>query len=198
MNKIVPRNTTSSEASVSHPRMEVDEDMQLQAFVGKVADRSVTVGIIGLGYVGIPLSLAIVDKGIKVVGFDVNPQRVSELNDGQSPIRHIPAADIARIRAQGFEATTQIARVAECDALIICVPTPLNRQREPDLSFVVATMDAIAPHLRAGHLVALESTTWPGTTDEVLAPYFERAGLTLGKDALLVYSPEREDPGNTH
>lgn len=170
----------------------------MQAFAEKVADRSAIIGVLGLGYVGIPLSLAIAATGLKVVGFDISAQRVAELNAGQSPIRHIPAADIARMRGQSFEATTEMSRAADCDALIICVPTPLNRQREPDLSFVRETMDAIAPHLRKGMLVALESTTWPGTTDEVLAPYFERAGLRIGEDAFLVYSPEREDPGNAH
>ena len=169
----------------------------MQKLLEKLVDRTLTVGVLGLGYVGIPLSLTIAGKGLKVVGFDVNPRRVDELNAGLSPIRHIPAAQIAGLRARGFEATTDMSRAAECDALIICVPTPLNRQREPDLSFVVSTMDAIAPFLRPGHLVALESTTWPGTTDEVLAPYLVRAGLRLGEDAFLVYSPEREDPGNT-
>ncbi|WP_246086383.1 nucleotide sugar dehydrogenase [Roseinatronobacter monicus] len=164
----------------------------------KLAERSLTVGVFGLGYVGIPLSLAISEVGLTVLGFDVSRQRVDELNAGKSPIRHIPAEDIIRMRTQGFAATTDMSRAAECDVLIICVPTPLNRQREPDLSFVTATMDAIAPYLRKGQLVALESTTWPGTTDEILAPYFDRAGLTLGRDAFLVYSPEREDPGNVH
>ena len=169
----------------------------MQEFLEKLSARTLTVGVLGLGYVGLPRSLTIAAKGLKVVGFDINPRRVDELNAGQSPIRHIPAAQIAGLRAQGFEATTDMSRAADCDALIICVPTPLNRQREPDLSFVVSTMDAIAPFLRRGHLVALESTTWPGTTDEVLAPYFQRAELRLGEEAFLVYSPEREDPGNT-
>lgn len=102
------------------------------------------------------------------------------------------------MREIGFEATTEMSRISSCDALVICVPTPLNRQREPDLSFVTGTMDSISPYLYKGQLVALESTTWPGTTDEVLAPYLERAGLVVGRDAFLVYSPEREDPGNAN
>ncbi|PRX27671.1 UDP-N-acetyl-D-glucosamine dehydrogenase [Meinhardsimonia xiamenensis] len=167
-------------------------------FVDAVASRSAKIGILGLGYVGIPLALRISEVGLGVVGFDVDAQRVDELNAGQSPIRHIPREAIAAMRAGGFEATGDFSRAAECDALIICVPTPLNTYREPDLSFVTATMEQIAPHLRKGQLISLESTTWPGTTDEVLKPFLDRAGLRVGEDAYLVYSPEREDPGNAH
>jgi UDP-N-acetyl-D-glucosamine dehydrogenase len=123
-------------------------------------------------------------------------ERADQLNAGQSPIKHIANEDIAAMRAAGFEATTDFARAGDCDALIICVPTPLDKTREPDLSYVTATMDLIAPHLRKGQMVSLESTTWPGTTREILLPYLEAAGLTAGEDAFLVYSPEREDPGN--
>ncbi len=156
------------------------------------------VGIIGLGYVGIPLSLRISEVGKTVLGFDIDPGRVAELNAGKSAIKHIPDAEIAAMRAAGFEATTDFSRAGECDALVICVPTPLNKFREPDLSFIVATMDTIAPYLRKGQMISLESTTWPGTTDEVLKPYLDAAGLTVGEDVFLVYSPEREDPGNAH
>ncbi len=162
----------------------------------KLSDRQLKVGILGLGYVGIPLAQRINEVGLPVLGFDIDTGRVAGLNAGQSPIKHIPDDRIAQMCARGFEATCDFARSAECDALIICVPTPLNKYREPDLSFVTATMDQVASHLREGQMVALESTTWPGTTDEVLAPYFAQAGLTIGKDAFLVYSPEREDPGN--
>ena len=155
-----------------------------------------TIGILGLGYVGIPLAQCISGVGRKVIGFDVLPDRVEQMNKGESPIKHIPSSDIAAMREEGFEATLDFARTAECDALIICVPTPLDKSREPDLSFVTSTMDMIAPHLRKGQLLALESTTWPGTTKEVLLPYVEAAGLTVGEDFFLVYSPEREDPGN--
>jgi len=154
------------------------------------------VGILGLGYVGIPLAQRIAETGLRVIGFDIVPQRVDGLNAGRSPIKHIPDADIRAMVAAGFQATTDFARTAECDALIICVPTPLNKVREPDLSFVTATMDTIAPYLRAGQLLSLESTTWPGTTEEVLLPYVQRAGRVVGEDFFLVYSPEREDPGN--
>ncbi len=156
------------------------------------------IGIIGLGYVGIPLSLRISEVGKTVLGFDIDPDRVAGLNAGKSAIKHIPDAEIAAMRAAGFEATTDFSRAGECDALVICVPTPLNKFREPDLSFIVATMETIAPHLRRGQMISLESTTWPGTTDEVLKPYVDAAGLTVGEDVFLVYSPEREDPGNAH
>ncbi|MBO6639984.1 MAG: nucleotide sugar dehydrogenase [Roseitalea sp.] len=164
----------------------------------KIKDREAKVGILGLGYVGIPLALSISRCGLPVIGFDIAQGRVDELNGAKSPIKHISDSDIKRIRDAGFVATSDFGRAAECDALIICVPTPLNEYREPDLSFVEATMASIAPHLREGQLLSLESTTWPGTTDEVLRPYVEKAGLTPGQDAFLVYSPEREDPGNAH
>ena len=168
------------------------------SFLDKVAAREAKVGILGLGYVGIPLALSVAGAGFPVLGFDVVQERVDQLNGGKSPIKHITGDDIAGLVKQGFEATADFSRAAECDALIICVPTPLNEYREPDLSFVTATMDSIAPYLRAGQLLSLESTTWPGTTKEVLLPYVEQAGLNVGTDFFLVYSPEREDPGNAH
>ncbi|WP_420860549.1 nucleotide sugar dehydrogenase [Algirhabdus cladophorae] len=167
-------------------------------FVSRVESRDAVVGILGLGYVGIPLALSVARTGFRVIGFDVLETRVTEMNAGQSPIQHIAHSDIQDLVESGFEATLDFSRTAECDALIICVPTPLNETREPDLSFVTATMDAIAPHLRKGQLLSLESTTWPGTTKEILLPYVEQAGLTVGQDFYLVYSPEREDPGNAN
>lgn len=155
------------------------------------------VGILGLGYVGIPLAVRIAEVGLQVIGFDIDQDRVQRLNAGASPIKHISPDSIATMIREGFEATLDFSRAAECDALIICVPTPLGKTREPDLSYVTSTMDSIAPYLRAGQLLSLESTTWPGTTEEVLRPYVDRAGLTPGKDFYLVYSPEREDPGNS-
>lgn len=155
-----------------------------------------TVGILGLGYVGIPLALRIAETGSKVIGFDVVQDRVDTLNAGQSPIKHLSSTKITQMLDSGFEGTTDFSRASECDALIICVPTPLDRSREPDLSYVTATMDSITPYLRAGQLLSLESTTWPGTTEEVLLPYITAAGLAVGEDFFLVYSPEREDPGN--
>lgn len=172
--------------------------LRVTDFLERIADRSAKVGILGLGYVGIPLALSIARCGLPVLGFDIAQERVDQLQAGKSPIRHIADDEIARIRKDGFEATGDFSRASECDALIICVPTPLNKYREPDLSFVEATMVSIAPHLRAGQLLSLESTTWPGTTAEVLLPFITRAGLTPGADFYLVYSPEREDPGNAH
>lgn len=168
----------------------------ISEFLSRVENKQAKVGILGLGYVGIPLALRIAETGLSVLGFDIDAGRVVQLNAGKSPIKHISGESIARIRGANFECTDDFSRTKECDALIICVPTPLNQYREPDLSFVTTTMDQIAPFLRPGQMVALESTTWPGTTDEILAPYLENAGLTIGQDAFLVYSPEREDPGN--
>lgn len=149
-----------------------------------------------MGYVGIPLALRMAEVGIKVIGFDIDPVKVEMLNAGKSPIKHITDNEIAAMVSGGFEGSADFARASECDALLICVPTPLSATREPDLSFVIATMELIAPYLRAGQLLSLESTTWPGTTEEILKPFIDTAGLTVGQDFHLVYSPEREDPGN--
>lgn len=164
--------------------------------VARLENRSSKIGILGLGYVGIPLALRFHEVGLTVLGFDIDAERVSTLNAGDTPIKHIPASEIAAMRDGGFEATADFARIDEVDAIIICVPTPLSRHREPDLSFIVDTMDAITPYLRSGQILSLESTTWPGTTEEVLRPYVEKRGLRIGDDFFLVYSPEREDPGN--
>ncbi|WP_296698066.1 nucleotide sugar dehydrogenase [Thiocapsa sp. UBA6158] len=154
------------------------------------------IGILGLGYVGLPLMLRYAEVGYPVLGFDIDLAKVDQLNAGQSYIEHISADSIQAARAKGFSATTDFSRARECDALILCVPTPLNKYREPDLSYVLDTTEAIVPHLRPGQIVSLESTTWPGTTDEELKPRLERSGLTIGQDLFLVFSPEREDPGN--
>ncbi len=158
---------------------------------------NVRVGIVGLGYVGIPLALSALRGGLTVIGFDIDEVRVSGLNKGKSSIKHIPSADIAEAVATGrFQATTDFDRLGEPDALLIAVPTPLSKQREPDLSYVVETTRAIAKRLRPGQLVVLESTTYPGTTRDVMKPILEATGLKSGKDFFLAYSPEREDPGN--
>ena len=162
----------------------------------KLAAKEAVVGIVGLGYVGIPLALRFSTVGLRVLGFDIDTDRVDALNAGRSPIKHISGESIGGMVAQGFQATADFSRIPEVDAIIICVPTPLSKHREPDLSFIVGTMESIAPHLRAGQLVSLESTTYPGTTAEVLTPYIEKRGFTIGEDFFLVYSPEREDPGN--
>jgi UDP-N-acetyl-D-glucosamine dehydrogenase len=165
---------------------------QLARFTGRRA----TVGILGLGYVGLPLALRFAEAGVRVIGFDIDAAKVRKLEAGRSYINYIPDRAIRAARAAGLRATTDLSLARKADALVICVPTPLNRMREPDLSYVVGTAEAVAPYLRRGQLVSLESTTWPGTTEEVLQPIIERRGFTVGKDLFLVFSPERQDPGN--
>ncbi len=156
-----------------------------------------TIGVVGLGYVGLPLVRTLTRKGYKTVGFDVDVSKVEALESGKSYIRHIPDEEIGEINSRGlFRATTNFELVSDVDAVLICVPTPLNRYREPDMSYVVGTTEAIAPYVKAGQLVVLESTTYPGTTDEVMRPILEAGGLESGVDLYLAYSPEREDPGN--
>ena len=168
----------------------------LDQLTTRLRDRTALIGIVGLGYVGLPLTLRYAEAGFRVLGIDIDAAKVEHLNRGDSYIRHIPGADIARAREHGFEATTDFTRAGEPDALIICVPTPLNAYREPDLSFVLDTADALLPFMRQGQVLSLESTTYPGTTDEELKPRLESRGFALGRDVFLVFSPEREDPGN--
>ena len=166
-------------------------------FLRKVKDRSLIVGIMGLGYVGLPLMLACSAAGFRVLGFDINSQHAEALNAGRSPLDHISGSAIADARRGGlFEATCDMGRLGEPDAILICVPTPLGKHLEPDLSFVAATTSAIAARLRPGQLVVLESTTYPGTTGELCRPALEKTGLKSGTDFFLAFSPEREDPGN--
>ena len=164
--------------------------------LSKIKDRKAVVGIVGLGYVGLPLMLRFSEVGFRVLGFDIDAAKVEALNAGRSYIEHIPGDQIALARKGGFEATTDFGRAAQADVLILCVPTPLNKYREPDISFIIDTIEALKPHLRRGHLVSLESTTYPGTTDEEIVPRVESRGLKVGTDAFVVFSPEREDPGN--
>lgn len=167
-----------------------------QACIGKLKSGDALIGIVGLGYVGLPLMLRYNAIGFRVLGIDIDTAKVEKLNDGRSYIEHIAGEHIAKARTSGFEATTDFRRVGECDALVLCVPTPLNKYREPDMSFVIDTTNAIKPYLRAGQVVSLESTTYPGTTEEELLPRVQEGGLKVGEDIFLVYSPEREDPGN--
>ena len=164
--------------------------------IRKFADQTAVIGIVGLGYVGLPLMLRYTDAGFRVLGFDIDTFKTDSLNSGKSYIEHIPSEKIAAARRKGFEATDDFSRIAEADAVILCVPTPLNKYREPDISFVTGTTDAVKPYLRAGQVLSLESTTYPGTTEEELLPRVEASGLKAGRDIFLVYSPEREDPGN--
>lgn len=159
-------------------------------------NKSAVIGIVGLGYVGLPLMLRFNSIGFKVIGFDIDQTKVDDLNQGTSYIEHISSDAIAKAKATGFAATVDFSRIGECEAIILCVPTPLNKYREPDISFVINTTDMVKPYLRQGQVLSLESTTYPGTTEEELLPRMQENGLTVGKDVFLVYSPEREDPGN--
>ncbi len=163
--------------------------------IKRYQDKEAIIGIVGLGYVGLPLLLRYTQVGFKVIGFDIDSFKVDSLNTGKSYIEHI-AADKIQAAQSLFEATTDFSRIGECDAIILCVPTPLNQYREPDISYVIDTTDAVKPYLRAGQLLSLESTTYPGTTEEELLPRVEESGLKVGENFFLVYSPEREDPGN--
>src|SRR5499427_1451934 len=164
------------------------------------------VGIIGCGYVGLPLALRFAEAGHKVTGFDTDPAKITMLNAGRSYIEHIPQTKIQQyVNSKHFSATTDFAKLKEVDAILICVPTPLDERREPDLSYVRQTAESIAPHLQKGQLVVLESTTYPGTTEELVLPILEKSGLKCPvnrtstdtpTDFYLAFSPEREDPGN--
>ena len=168
----------------------------LNTLIEKFVSKQAVVGIVGLGYVGLPLMLRFQTVGLRVLGIDVDLAKIEKLNAGQSYIEHIAAENIQEACEQGFEATTDFSRATEADALIICVPTPLNKNREPDLSYVTDTVDNLVPYLRNGQVISLESTTYPGTTEEELLPRIEKTGLKVGEDIFQVYSPEREDPGS--
>jgi len=163
----------------------------------RIADRTALVGIVGLGYVGLPLALAFAEGGFAVLGFDVDADKVERLGRGETYVRHLDRGCVERaVRSGRLTATADFARLGEPDALLICVPTPLTPQREPDMTFITGTAEQIAARLRPGQLVVLESTTYPGTTDELLRGRLEAGGLACGRDFFLAYSPEREDPGN--
>lgn len=165
--------------------------------LGKLASRNATVGVIGLGYVGLPLALVFEEAGFPVLGFDVDAKKPEALNRGESYIKHIGPDRVAAAFARGrIAATTVFARLAECDAILICVPTPLGKHREPDISYIEKTAEAIAAVARPGQLVVLESTTYPGTTREEIVPRLEAKGLKCGETVFVAFSPEREDPGN--
>jgi UDP-N-acetyl-D-glucosamine dehydrogenase len=167
------------------------------ALLENIRTHSARIGIIGLGYVGLPLVLRFGDEGFPVIGFDVDTSKVTKLNQGQSYIRHISADRIhPLVSKKQFEATTDFKRLSEVDCIIICVPTPLTAKKDPDLQYIENTADAITKTLRKGQIISLESTTYPGTTDEILLEKFRPSGLVVGQDYFLVFSPEREDPGN--
>lgn len=163
----------------------------------RLKNKDAVIGVIGLGYVGLPLALAAARVGFRVCGFDINEGRVAEVNAGRSPLKHIGGAAILAARqSNALEATVDFGRLPEADAVLICVPTPLGPHMEPDLSYIISTCQRIAAVLRPGQLIVLESTTYPGTTQEVVRPILEATGLRSGRDFYLGYSPEREDPGN--
>ncbi len=188
---------TISPVSITNPVSELKS---------KIEQRQARIAIIGLGYVGLPLALLYTEEKFRVTGFDIDQRKVTTLTQGGSYIVRILPAEIQQARSRGFEATSDYARLGEMDAIIICVPTPLNEYHEPDLSYITDTAKAIAPHLRAGQLVVLESTTYPGTTEEVMVPILEkgnkhglkaaRKGVSTGQEIFVAFSPEREDPGN--
>lgn len=168
----------------------------LKSFIDTLEAKTAKVGVIGLGYVGLPLVLRFCEEGYTVKGFDVDEKKITALTKGESYIKHIPSAAIKGFVDAGlFTSTTDFTALKDMDAIIICVPTPLTAKREPEMRYVRETAETIATHLRAGQLISLESTTYPGTTEELLLPKFEEKGLKVGKDFFLVFSPEREDPG---
>src|SRR5919202_2884719 len=167
------------------------------ALLGRIHNRSAKVGVVGLGYVGLPLAVEFATAGFRVVGYDVSERVVSALRSGRSHIQDVPNADLAALVRSGmFEATTDERRLGEMDAISIAVPTPLSKTRDPDMSYVVAARDTVARNAHAGLLVVLESTTYPGTTRELMQPTMEQLGFTVGEDVFLAFSPERVDPGN--
>ena len=173
-------------------RMSVAQDL-----ISKAERRQILFGIVGLGYVGLPLAVELARAGYRVLGFDVNPDVVEGLNEGHSHVKDISEAQLQKAMECGrFSATTDMARLSETDAISICVPTPLSKFKDPDVSYIVAATEAVKKRLRRGQAIVLESTTYPGTTREILLPALESTGLTVGQDFFLAFSPERVDPGN--
>jgi UDP-N-acetyl-D-glucosamine dehydrogenase len=164
--------------------------------IKRLKERKAVLGIVGMGYVGLPLALRFSEVGFQVIGFDIDSDRVDKLNRGESYIRHITQDKIVLAQRNGFRATINYAEAKKTDALILCLPTPLNKYREPDLSYVLGSIEALLPYLRKGQIVSLESTTYPGTTEEELKPRIEQNGFNIGDNFFLVFSPEREDPAN--
>lgn len=162
----------------------------------RITNKEAVIGIVGLGYVGLPLAIRFSEVGFKVIGFDIDPEKARKIHSGESYIGGVSNDVLKRAVEQGMEATHDYARVAEIDVVIICVPTPITQTREPDLSYVVSSVESVIPHLTKDSAISLESTTYPGTTEEIINTRLEQAGFEIGKDVYVVYSPEREDPGN--
>lgn len=172
--------------------------MSSASLLQRINNKEAVIGVFGLGYVGLPLALCFTEAGFKVIGFDSDPAKPKRLSEGQTYLKHIEARRIKAAIESTFSATTDYAQAKQLDAIIICVPTPLNKYREPDLSYVSNTVSQLLPHLKAQQILSLESTTYPGTTEELVRPLIESKGFIIGQDYFLVYSPEREDPGNTN
>ena len=171
--------------------------MTINNLISKIQNRDACIAVIGLGYVGLPLVIRFSEEGFRVIGFDIDEEKVEKLNKGKSYLKHIPSSSIDVAVNNGFSATSDWERISDCDAILICVPTPLGSHKEPDLQYIQGTMDSIKPHLRVGQLLILESTSYPGTTEEELVPIANKRGFTVGEDFFVGFSPEREDPGNT-
>jgi UDP-N-acetyl-D-glucosamine dehydrogenase len=175
----------------------LSRDVFIESLIARYRDRTAVVAVIGLGYVGLPLAKALTEAGFHVIGLDIDPEKIAALRSGRTYIRHLPADVLVNAISQGrFHPTTEFSELTRADAILICVPTPLTSHREPDLRFVETTAQAIGSRLRQGQLVVLESTTYPGTTRDVLKAILEKSNLASGKDFFIAYSPEREDPGN--
>jgi len=169
----------------------------LQTFNRRVANRKARIGVIGLGYVGLPLAVEFAKAGFRVTGFEIDAKRVAALNAGRSYIQDVPTGELRDlVRSGRLSATLEFDALRQMDTIEICVPTPLRKTRDPDVSYIIAAVQEIAPRLRKGTLVVLESTTYPGTTDELVRPMLEEGGMRAGKDYFLAFSPERVDPGN--
>ncbi|MEN9937479.1 MAG: hypothetical protein RLZZ387_4058 [Chloroflexota bacterium] len=167
-----------------------------QQLLERIAARTARVGVVGIGYVGLPLAVVFAEAGFHVTGIDLSAERVAQINSGHSYIADVPAETVARLRSEGrISATTDYSALAEMDAISICVPTPLRKTRDPDISFIASVTEEIAAHLRPGQVIVLESTTYPGTTREVILPQLQARGLRVGHDYFLAFSPERVDPG---
>ena len=178
--------------------MKAEEQFDTKGLVDKIRSRNARVAVIGLGYVGLPLAVEFARAGLTTVALDVDAEKIAQIEAGNSYIADVPSGDLrAVVRAGRLRATTDFSVLADVDTVDICVPTPLRKTRDPDLSYVVSAVEAIAPHLHAGQLVILESTTYPGTVKEVVQPTLEAGGLRAGLDFYLAFSPERVDPGNT-
>ena len=187
--------TTGSAAKVTP--LHADAKSTADQLMAKIADRSAVVSVIGLGYVGLPLILGFAGAGFPVLGLDVDPSKIKNLRAGKTYIKHITDQMVGEALAKGkFEVEADLTQVSRADVVIICLPTPLTKHRDPDLSYIEQTAEAIAPHIKRGQLIILESTTWPGTTTEVMIPRLEKSGLKSGVDFFAAFSPEREDPGN--